>query len=178
MDCTRTMTQCMSPACPWHVQSLINLKWASGSHPHYNMTSVFVPMWSRVGVLHIGHVADLPVRNREKMDHYDYLSQINFYYYLASSNITNHLLWEHVKWTKLYLHLMYFHLHFNFIKINKISRIVCTTPKFLPRWGRCWRWVEPPTKFSKKRGLTATQFLERGCWKRRVWSFFSGGCSF
>ena len=112
------------------------------------------------------------------MDHYDYLSQINFYYYLASSNITNHLLWEHVKWTKLYLHLMYFHLHFNFIKINKISRIVCTTPKFLPRWGRCWRWVEPPTKFSKKRGLTATQFLERGCWKRRVWSFFSGGCSF
>ena len=44
-----------------HVWSLINFKWAGKSHPHHNMTSLFIPMWSRVGVLHIGHITDLPV---------------------------------------------------------------------------------------------------------------------
>ena len=31
-----------------HVWSLINFKWARKSHPHHNMTSLFIPMWSRV----------------------------------------------------------------------------------------------------------------------------------
>ena len=36
---------------------------------------------------------------------------------------------------------------------------------------------EPPTKFSKKRGLTGSQFLDGGCWERGG-DFFQGGCSF
>ena len=35
-------------ACPWHMWSLINFKWASGGKPQHNMTSGFVPMRSRV----------------------------------------------------------------------------------------------------------------------------------
>ena len=42
----------------WLVWNLINFKWARGSHPHHNMTSVFEPMCSRMGTLHIGHITD------------------------------------------------------------------------------------------------------------------------
>ena len=34
--------------------------------------------------------------------------------------------------------------------------------------------VEPPTKFLKRGGLTGSQFLEGGCWERRL-TFFQGG---
>ena len=39
--------------------------------------------------------------------------------------------------------------------------------------------VEPPTKFSKREGLTGPQLLEVGCWERGG-DFFQGGggCSF
>ena len=37
--------------------------------------------------------------------------------------------------------------------------------------------VEPPTKFSKREGLTGTQILEEGCWERGG-NFFQGGCNF
>ena len=46
--------------CPWLVWRLINFKWARESHLHHNM-AVFVPMWSRVRILHIGHTTDPPV---------------------------------------------------------------------------------------------------------------------
>ena len=36
---------------------------------------------------------------------------------------------------------------------------------------------EPPTKFSKRGGLTGSQFLEGVAWKEKV-TFFMGGCSF
>ena len=36
---------------------------------------------------------------------------------------------------------------------------------------------EPPTKFSKRGGLTGPQFLERGCWERGG-DFFTGGLEF
>ena len=41
-----------------HVWSLINFKWARKTHPHHNLTSLFIHMWSRVGILHIGHITD------------------------------------------------------------------------------------------------------------------------
>ena len=43
----------------------------------------------------------------------------------------------------------------------------------------CRRGVEPPTKFSKREGLTGPQLLEVGCWERGG-DFFQGGggCSF
>ena len=34
---------------------------------------------------------------------------------------------------------------------------------------------EPPIKFSKREGLTDSQFLETGCWER-VGDLFQGGC--
>ena len=37
--------------------------------------------------------------------------------------------------------------------------------------------AEPPTKFSKRGGLTGSQFLKGSCWERGV-TFFIGGCSF
>ena len=37
--------------------------------------------------------------------------------------------------------------------------------------------VEPPTKFSKRGGLTGPQLLEGGCWERGG-DFFQGGCNF
>ena len=37
--------------------------------------------------------------------------------------------------------------------------------------------VEPPTKFSKRGGLTGPQFLEGGCWERGEW-LFSGRLQF
>ena len=41
-----------------------------------------------------------------------------------------------------------------------------------------WGWgVQPPTKFSKRRGLTGTQLLEGGCWERGG-DFFQGGLQF
>ena len=39
------------------------------------------------------------------------------------------------------------------------------------------RGGEPPTKFSKKGGLTGPQLLEGGCWEREG-AFFQGGCNF
>ena len=53
-----------APACPWLVWSfndVIDVKQARWSHPHHSMTSLFVPMWSRVGILHIGYSIDPPV---------------------------------------------------------------------------------------------------------------------
>ena len=45
----------------------------------------------------------------------------------------------------------------------------------------CWEegggGFEPPTKFSKRGGLTETQLLEGGCWER-VGDFFQGGLQF
>ena len=38
--------------------------------------------------------------------------------------------------------------------------------------------VEPPTKFSKRGGLTGPQLLERLCWERGGVTLFRGGCSF
>ena len=43
-------------------------------------------------------------------------------------------------------------------------------PFFLLRWGG---EVEPPTKFSKREGLTGSKFLEGGC-SQRGWLLFSG----
>ena len=60
VDCPKTVTQCM-PLNALVVWSLINFKWASGGHLHHNMTSVFVPTWSRVEQLRIGHVNDPPI---------------------------------------------------------------------------------------------------------------------
>ena len=34
--------------------------------------------------------------------------------------------------------------------------------------------VEPPTKFSKRGGLTGTRLLEGGCWERGGVTFFMG----
>ena len=49
---------------------------------------------------------------------------------------------------------------------------MCTPP---PPLFFCWRGkVEPPTKFSKRGGLTGPQLLEGGCWKEGV-KFFKGG---
>ena len=36
--------------------------------------------------------------------------------------------------------------------------------------------VKPPTKFSKRGGLTGPQLLEGGCWERRCDFFEGGGC--
>ena len=58
--------------------------------------------------------------------------------------------------------------------------IVCTpSPPFLQGWGG-GVGVEPPTKFSKKRGgdLTGSQLLEEGCWERGGDFFQGGGCDF
>ena len=33
---------------------------------------------------------------------------------------------------------------------------------------------EPPTKFSKRKGLTGPQFLEGGCWEKVCVTFFRG----
>ena len=38
-------------------------------------------------------------------------------------------------------------------------------------------YVEPTSKFSKRGGLTGSQFLEWGCWERGG-DFFQGGSSF
>ena len=45
-------------------------------------------------------------------------------------------------------------------------------PEFFWTLGYVGR-VEPPTKFSKRGGLTGSQFLEGGCWEREC-EFFSG----
>ena len=37
--------------------------------------------------------------------------------------------------------------------------------------------VEPPIKFSKRRGLDRTSILEGGCWERGG-DLFQGGCNF
>ena len=49
----------------------------------------------------------------------------------------------------------------------KSDLLISCAPPF--GWG-----VESPTKFSKKGGLTGSQFLEGGCWKKGV-SFFRRG---
>ena len=65
-------------------------------------------------------------------------------------------------------------LHANFLTAKPTygkASIVCTPP--LSAAGE----VEPPTKFSKRGGLTGPQSLERGWWGkggdfiRRVWNF-------
>ena len=48
--------------------------------------------------------------------------------------------------------------------------IVCIPPSFCMGMGRM---VEPLTKFSKREGLTGSQFLEGGCWESGS-EFFRG----
>ena len=69
-----------------HLQSLINFEWARWSHPHHNMTSLFISMWSRVGILHIDHITDPPVI--WPMWRPSWLFII-LYHFLDSSSITN-----------------------------------------------------------------------------------------
>ena len=107
-------------ACPWHVWSLINFKWARGGHPNHNMTSVFVPLGSRVRILHIRHMTEPPViwslwSCLEKGPLQLYIPN-HFVPLLRHSHLS--CACEHVKWIKLYLHLMYFYLHFIFINIS------------------------------------------------------------
>ena len=56
------------------------------------MTSVVVPMWSRVGILHTGHITDPPVIwltwSRVEKGPSRYLSQIILCHFFGSSNIT------------------------------------------------------------------------------------------
>ena len=53
--------------------------------------------------------------------------------------------------------------------------IVCT-PDLSARRRGGWGGGEPPTKFSKRGGLTGSQLLERGCWERGG-EFFQRGCN-
>ena len=48
--------------------------------------------------------------------------------------------------------------------------IVCTPSRLVHRGGG---GVEPPTKFSKRGGLTGSQLLQEGSWERGV-TFFRG----
>ena len=110
----------------------MHVKWARGSRPRHNMTSVFVSIFSKVEILlHIGHITDSPVIwpmwNRVENGPSWYLSQIILCHFLGRSNITNHLSLEHVKLINLYLDLMYFYLDFIF----KIRRLVYTPTPFL-----------------------------------------------
>ena len=75
---------------------------------------------------------------------------------------------------------------------SNTEHIVCTPPPPPPRgvgggWAAvhpppppfCWGGggVEPPTKFSKMRGLVGPPFLEWCCWERGS-DFFQGGYNF
>ena len=64
----------------------------------------------------------------------------------------------------------------NFITTDKDVSHKCASPPFLLVGGEV---VEPPTKFSKRGGggMTGSQFLERGCWRRGV-TFFRGRLQF
>ena len=73
------------------------------------MTSAFVPIWGRVGILLIGLITDLSVLWHLWIRVEKGQSQLF---------IPNHLSCEHVNWINLYLHLMYFYFHFIFIKIS------------------------------------------------------------
>ena len=53
--------------------------------------------------------------------------------------------------------------------VSHVSKLILCTPH--PSWQG---GVKPPTKFSKREGLTGSQVLERGCWERGG-DFFSGG---
>ena len=55
--------------------------------------------------------------------------------------------------------------------------IVCTPPPPFLMGGAGGGGVEPPTKFSKRGGLTGTQFLEGGYWEIGC-SFLQGGVQF
>ena len=55
--------------------------------------------------------------------------------------------------------------------LPNVVLIVCTPP-FLQGGGG-----KPPTKFSKRGGLTGPTLLEGGCWERGG-DFFQGGCNF
>ena len=84
MDCPRTMTKCMSLHAP-DMWSLINFKRDRRGQLHYNMTSVFVPIWSKAGLLRITQLWQFILLIHQqydlcevgwKRDQQDYLSQI------------------------------------------------------------------------------------------------------
>ena len=75
-----------SPTCQ-HVWSLINFKRARNSHPHHNM-ACFLPLWSKVRILHLGHITDLPVISsmQSRVEKGPSLFQIILCNFLGSSN--------------------------------------------------------------------------------------------
>ena len=71
---------------------------------------------------------------------------------------------------------MLYPLHTSCQPILRPSFIVCTPSLFCRSWG-AGVGVESLTKFSKRGGLSGSQFLEGGYWERGG-DFFQGGCSF
>ena len=65
------------------------------------------------------------------------------------------------------------------MKLQKLKKIISANAQWAPPLsaGGGGEGVEPPTKFSKREGLTGTQLLEEGCWERGG-NFFQGGCNF
>ena len=77
---------------------------------------------------------------------------------LATANLSAHD-------QRLYIHLW-------FVEFGCLVHDIQCAPPPPFYWG-----VLPPTKFSKREGLTRHQLLDGGCWER--WGdFFQGGCNF